>query len=338
LCTIFDFLWLLNYVPLHFPFNQVKGPFMSNNNRPQRDFGIFPLEGDELTLEVFVPTVSNVVGIALAPSFKVDSLAHGFRSMFAGKEERSCHINVECHRDVWHDEIRAVAMLLTAGGSRVCTGTFINNVESDGRQLFLTAAHCSTRETYGLMFGYEAPECENSDSGPTDKTIFGMTTLGRYTPSDYHLLEVDLPIPDNYDVFLAGFSAVNTPSSDPTGISHPRGRVKKYAFGKKPVTPDRWSSSEPGDYHWRIANWDSGMTDPGSSGSAMFDEEHRIIGQLHGGTASCSNPSGWDSYGALWASWDAPSGDDKARLYLDPKGTNTLIVDGVDLSKARASK
>ena len=39
-------------------------------------------------------------------------------------------------------------------------------------------------------------------------------------------------------------------------------------------------------------------TEPGSSGS-LFDENHRIIGQLWGGGASCSNLNSPDYYGRV---------------------------------------
>ena len=42
-------------------------------------------------------------------------------------------------------------------------------------------------------------------------------------------------------------------------------------------------SSNSGNSHWRTV-WDSGTTEGGSSGSPLFDSNHRIIGQLHGGT------------------------------------------------------
>ena len=33
---------------------------------------------------------------------------------------------------------------------------------------------------------------------------------------------------------------------------------------------------------------EEGVTEPGSSGSPLFDQNHRIIGQLYGGAAACA--------------------------------------------------
>ena len=80
---------------------------------------------------------------------------------------------------------------------------------------------------------------------------------------------------------------------------------------------------------WYVADWDLGVTEPGSSGSPLFDQNHRVIGQLYGGTAACQNPQSSvdndepDWYGRFDVSWDAGLSD-----YLDAGGTGTLVWDG----------
>lgn len=43
--------------------------------------------------------------------------------------------------------------------------------------------------------------------------------------------------------------------------------------------------------------WGEGVTETGSSGSAIFNDSNHIIGTLQGGYASCRNPGGEDYYG-----------------------------------------
>ncbi|MCA9874292.1 MAG: hypothetical protein KC441_11575, partial [Anaerolineales bacterium] len=85
----------------------------------------------------------------------------------------------------------------------------------------------------------------------------------------------------------------------------------------------------PGDgTHIRIADWDLGTTEPGSSGSPLYNPAQRIIGQLHGGYAACGNNlSDW--YGRLSVSWMG-GGTAATRLsnWLDPLNTGTLVFDG----------
>ena len=56
---------------------------------------------------------------------------------------------------------------------------------------------------------------------------------------------------------------------------------------------------------WYMDAWDEGVTEPGSSGSPLFDQNGRIIGQLYGGSAACQGTSanGYDYYGRLGVSW-----------------------------------
>ncbi|MDG2311849.1 MAG: T9SS type A sorting domain-containing protein, partial [Flavobacteriales bacterium] len=77
---------------------------------------------------------------------------------------------------------------------------------------------------------------------------------------------------------------------------------------------------------WMIDQWELGVTEPGSSGSPLFDENHRIIGQLYGGAAACSgnvNNGQLDYYGRFNESWDLGASE-----YLDPTGTGVTVWDG----------
>ena len=77
---------------------------------------------------------------------------------------------------------------------------------------------------------------------------------------------------------------------------------------------------------WWIDNWEAGVTEPGSSGSPLFDQNHRIIGQLYGGAAACSgsvNNGAYDFYGRFNVSWGLGVSE-----YLDPSNSGTLVLDG----------
>ena len=48
------------------------------------------------------------------------------------------------------------------------------------------------------------------------------------------------------------------------------------------------SASYGGAQCWKIAAWDDGTTEGGSSGSGLWDQNGLLVGQLYGGQASCS--------------------------------------------------
>jgi len=78
------------------------------------------------------------------------------------------------------------------------------------------------------------------------------------------------------------------------------------------------------------------LTEGGSSGSPIFDDAHRIRGQLHGGEASCSYLY-VDYYGRLSESWgNGKSESDRLRDWLDPSGSGERVTDAMPLSTARA--
>ncbi|MFM8964344.1 MAG: T9SS type A sorting domain-containing protein, partial [Sphingomonadales bacterium] len=83
---------------------------------------------------------------------------------------------------------------------------------------------------------------------------------------------------------------------------------------------------------WTV-EWDRNTTtEGGSSGSPLFDQNHRIIGQLWGGGASCQNLSAPDYYGRVSNSW-APAGSNSTnqlKFWLDPSNSGAAFIDGFD--------
>ena len=95
-------------------------------------------------------------------------------------------------------------------------------------------------------------------------------------------------------------------------------------LSQEKISFDYDNASNSGNY-WDIDSWDDGTTEPGSSGSPLFDgETHRIIGQLYGGVASCTN-FGYDTYGKTSVSWGLG-----LNTYLDPNNTGIEFIDGID--------
>ena len=253
----------------------------------------------------------------------IDIVAHDYRDVFFNEERGygdsgSCNNNVNCAvGDDWRDEIRSVAMILTSGGSRLCTGSLVNNTSQDLSPYFLTANHClGGNNSWIFMFNYESPSC-NNQNGPTNMTVSGSSLLANSSSSDFALLLLNETPPENYNVHYAGWDVSGSTPSIPVGIHHPSGDIKKISF-------DYNNASNSGNY-WDVNNWEDGTTEPGSSGSPLFDGvTQRIIGQLYGGTASCTSIT-YDTYGKTSTSWNLGMSN-----YLDPNNTGASFINGID--------
>jgi hypothetical protein len=313
----------------------VLGAFTEHNNKDHGQFSTAPVKGDVCIVEYYEPAEVRGRGVVA-----IGRIVHAYRDIFNyGGTKRadgygssgSCNNNVHCPEGLpWKNEKRAVAMTLLADGTRWCSGVLVNNVRQDKTPLFLTARHCflGGPENWIFMFNYESPTCSDAD-GPTHLTVQGSVTHALYNYSDCLLLELLEQPPDSYNVFFAGWSNADIPSQSSTGIHHPSCDVKKISFDYDSTVSSGWGS-ENGSTHWMVGNWEDGTTEPGSSGSPLFDQNHRIVGQLSGGVASCT-VIGADYYGKIAESWEGGGTyDRRLKDWLDPDNTGATVLDGFD--------
>ena len=71
------------------------------------------------------------------------------------------------------------------------------------------------------------------------------------------------------------------------GIHHPDGAYKRISFGNFQYYSGNFT----------YVRWSSGVTEPGSSGSPLFNSSQQFVGQLYGGQSYCWRPNGLDDYG-----------------------------------------
>lgn len=229
--------------------------------------------------------------------------------------------NVNCPQfNEWCDQSRSVfKMCLTDedGDMFLCSGAMVTNERNDGMPFALTAQHCiesgivHAQTIY--MFNYESPNCANID-GVVNNTVCGSALINSHESSDYAILRLTDAIPKDYDVFFAGwtndkFSGINDNPRDGAGIHHPNGDIKKVMTFDEKIKKKRVEipTGGPKRYVWKVeAN--VGGTEGGSSGSPLFMDNGRIIGQLSGGPTNenCTHSyygrfyKNWHNYGLSW--------------------------------------
>ena len=208
----------------------------------------------------------------------------------------------------------------------------INNSNNDGRQLLLTANHCVFTDLSNSIAGYnyQRSGCDTGQiSGP--QTAHGMKLLAQWDQSDFAIFEVQEKIPSTYNVYLSGWDARILAASNVAGIHHPSGDIKKISLFNGQLSLNSWSES-PMQYHWVISNWSKGVTEPGSSGSPLFNAQGQIIGQLHGGASACNNLSGSDLYGGFAFSFDAADSPSQQLKPILAPGASIRQLNGRNLS------
>jgi len=333
------------------------GAYTASNNQPDRLLSTLPIPATRIVVEYFKPT-----GSTYASKLTIGHVVQGYRQVArhfvdALHEAKGLNDSGSCNYDTgctefpgnpfgapgeWDEPIASVALILI-NGSGICSGALVNNTANDGTPYFLSADHCGTTNGGGrsFLFGYESPNAvcattANSTDGPTTAQINGATLRASNPGSDVALWELNSDIPSSYNVFFAGWDNSGSIPTEITGIHHPSGDVKKIC--REEDSP--FFDTAGGAQVWWINDWEWGVTEPGSSGSPIFDQNKRIVGQLYGGLAACSgtvNNGTYDYYGRFDVSWDnGSSSSSRLSDWLDPLGLNPTVIDGYNPNQPTA--
>ena len=317
----------------------------NQNHIYKGELGTELVPGNTVVVEYFIPQ-GNTPG-----SVNISTVTHGYRTANEFTEKAfgssgSCNMNANCPDGAtWVNERNSVVMLVS-GSSGFCTGALINNTSNDGTPYVLTANHCySNPANWIFRFNWQAENCNNPGSQPSFVSLSGATLRSRRTPTDFCLVEItggltNGTVPASYNPFFAGWDNTGNTPSTTVCIHHPAGDIKKISFDDDAATVSQSMGSSEANSTWTV-RWDRNTTtEGGSSGSPLFDQNHRIIGQLWGGGASCNNLNAPDYYGRVSKSWE-PSGSNTSnqlKHWLDPNTLGAGFVDGYDPSGASAAQ
>ncbi|MCB1034384.1 MAG: trypsin-like peptidase domain-containing protein, partial [Acidobacteria bacterium] len=284
-------------------------PYTAADNRPHGELWTPVLPSPEAVLELSVPA-EREGEVELELPF-VQQGYRGFAHLVApaatGPFENvagasgACNVDVVCPEgDAWREEIPAVGVY-TVNGTWTCTGAMVNNTSYDQTPYFLTANHCSVNSGNSsgvvIYWNFENSTCRpvgsgasgGSGDGSLSEFTTGSTWRASSSASDFTLIELNSAPDPAWEISFAGWDATGANATSAVAIHHPNTDEKRISFENDPtVTSSYLGTSSPGDgTHVRIVDWDLGTTEPGSSGSPLFNQDHHIIGQLHGGGAAC---------------------------------------------------
>jgi hypothetical protein len=336
--------------------------FSYKQNNEAGVLGTWPIQGDNIWVELYEP--KDVIGLS---SFEIGTVVHGYRSIVESTFAKALNDSGACNHDVdcditprgadpfQIDDVKELVKksvgMVVINGSGICSGALVNNTAQDASPYFLTANHClagtddrvfaGSPGTWAFRFNWRSPTARCATTRPSSngnfvQTASGASLLMRNDRSDTALVGIsdEAFFQNNPDVYFAGWnrSTGATPVLN-FGIHHPSGDIQKVC--RDDDGAERRSigfNSDPNTQVWQVFDWDLGVTERGSSGSPLFNEQGSIIGVLSGGSAACNGTSdngGFDVYGRFDNAWNFGNmRSTRLSTWLDPAATNAITLEG----------
>ncbi len=317
---------------------QVVGPYTESDHNAANVLWTPAIDGEQAYIEINVPD-----DMRKHVRFNLTTVNQGYRGFTKSDQLKSgsCNIDVVCaSADDWRDEIRSVASYsFTSGGSSfVCTGTLVNNTALDNKPYFLTANHCvSTEAAVNSMvfyWNYETSTCQGTpDGNRLANSQSGATLRATWDPSDMTLVELNETPDEAFNVHWAGWDNSDVIPNSAVAIHHPAGDEKRISFDNDPLTITDYLEDiiRTNGTHFRVGEWEQGTTEGGSSGSAIWNADKRVVGLLTGGFASCSATTEPDWYGRVARQWEGGgTASSQLKAWLDPGNTGAVTLNGSD--------
>jgi len=323
--------------------------FTAADNKPSGSLWTPIVPGDNALIEVVVPKSQ-----ASALKLRLTSVNHDYVGFGRLAREGalaqtkgvsgSCNVDVVCpDGDEFRDEIPSVGAY-SRFGTFYCSGSLVNNTAGDQKMYFLTANHCGmgtadAAASIVVYWNYQNSTCRTPGSaesgangdGSLAQNQTGAVVRATYAASDFTLLELDDAADPAFNLSWSGWDRRDLAPAGATGIHHPRVAEKRITHSDNPLRVEGYLGGSGTTHLW--VQWNQrGTTEGGSSGSPIYSPEGRVIGQLHGGYASCSTTGDdhVDWYGRLFTSWSG-GGTAATRLsdWLDAAGTGAEFVDTI---------
>lgn len=326
--------------------SQKIGPFTSQHNHESGVFATELIYGDALILEYFQPH-SETANLDL----HINRFAYAYKDVSGGQlggynSSDDCQVNANCSEgNAWENQKKSVCRIQIGSGffAGLCSGAMVNNTLNDCTPYVLSADHCfegvnniSLNQSI-FYFNYRSSNCNNSVPNNT-YSITGCQKLsnsggaGGNGDSDFFLVELNSE--PNFDPYFAGWNRTNSAASSGVSIHHPSGDIMKIST----FTNSLYSTSFSGNNnttHWGVV-WSEttnghGVTEGGSSGSPIYDQNGLVVGVLTGGGSFCDATNYPDQYGKLWHAWDqmGNTNDKQLKPWLDPINSNLNTLNGI---------
>lgn len=323
----------------------------SKDNNELKKYNSAQVLGDTIFIEISVKKGERI------NDFTIDYLSYDLKNIYGSlskMETGVCLDQVPINSDLASDYQvikHSVVRYTYVDNKRLyyCTGSLINNSKYDQTPYILTAAHCVCNQDQAsnliAYFNYEYLDARETKES-SYQTISTATLIAtsptnvyrsvEYPKADFSLLKLS-KIPDRtVKPYYAGWSLDTLNNIDNVfSIHHPQGKHKKISISQmKPYIKDYPSDDPSCKYdklnHWYIDTWNYGLTEVGSSGAPLFNQNNQVIGILSGGYSDCGSPYG-DYFQSIAVAWNKYNNQSYNMLqpWLSPN-CDAFSVEGYD--------
>ncbi|MBH83475.1 MAG: hypothetical protein CMP70_02225 [Flavobacteriales bacterium] len=326
------------------------GPFTSKHNHNSGLFATEVIHGEILVLEYFQPEY-EINDLKLS----INRFAYAYRDISGGQlngynSSDECQVNANCSEgNTWENQKMSTCRIQIGSGWNVglCSGALINNTLNNCTPYVISADHCFSGgdiSVNGLnqsifYFNYRSVACNNSVPNNT-YSVTGCTKKansggeGNVGDPDFFLVELN-SYPD-FNPFFSGWNRSNIPATSGVSIHHPSGDIMKIStYTNTLSSASGLGFGNDNTTHWRVF-WSEtpnghGVTEGGSSGSPIFNQNGLLTGVLTGGSSFCTATNQSDIYGKIWHAWDQVGNSNNQQLkpWLDPANTNAVTLNGI---------
>src|SRR5262245_30759759 len=239
----------------------------------------------------------------------------------------------------------------------ICDSSLTTDTAGYGKSYFSPTYRCGVNYDYAaaslvVYWNYQNSFCRSPGSAESGQPGNGQLTqfhTGSFfrassSLSDFTLVELDDPPVPAFNHFWAGWDRSTgdhtcTAGVPCSGIHHPNTQEKRITYATTNTATTSWlGNTSPGDGTHIWVHWATdppgpftvpGVTEPGSSGSPLYNGAGRFIGQLHGGPSACGATGDGlsDYYGRFSVSWKG-GGTNSTRLsnLLDAGNNGAIAV------------
>jgi Trypsin-like peptidase domain/FG-GAP-like repeat len=278
----------------------VFGPYTNKGPWGSNEFWSGTIVGDRAVIEFHTRTDEKKKG------FEIFEISHIFpeldwRLQSDQPDVLNCEVDASCYGEIQKNAVGR--FVYNDNGAFVCTGTLLNDVAQDHIPYFLTANHCvptqAVAQTVEVYWFYQTTGC---DSGVLRNWVHsppGANLLATQPSNDFALLRLLNNAPAGA-FFSAWTTGVQPTGTGVFGLHHPGGytppdlpsylrRASGTIISTNENCPD--SGLQNG---YRVA-WISGTTEPGSSGSGLWNSNGYLVGVDSCGSGTCNTPNSWYS-------------------------------------------